>query len=69
MAPPPRRPLWRVLLTGGAVLGFALLGAVILYLVTIPLLWWRDDYCRGSSGKDVTACALYYPSSKKALGQ
>jgi hypothetical protein len=56
---------------GGAVIGFAMLGAFILYLVTIPLLWWRDDYCRSRpSGQDETACALYYPSSKKeAPGQ
>jgi hypothetical protein len=35
--PPPHRSLWRALLAGGAVIGFAMLGAVILYLVTIPL--------------------------------
>ena len=63
--PPPHRSLWRALLAGGAVIGFAMLGAFILYLVTIPLLWLRDDYCHSqSSGQDKTACALYYPRSK-----
>jgi hypothetical protein len=41
--PRPHRPLWQTLLAGGGVIGFALLGAFILYLITIPLLWWRDD--------------------------
>ena len=63
--PPPHRSLWRALLAGGAVIGFAILGAFILYLVTIPLLWLRDDYCHSqSSGQDETVCALYYPRSK-----
>jgi hypothetical protein len=47
--PPPHRPLGRTLLLGGAVIGFAILGAFILYLVTTPLLWWREDYCRSLS--------------------
>lgn len=36
--PPPHRSLWRALLAGGAVIGFAMLGAFIIYLVTLPLL-------------------------------
>jgi hypothetical protein len=24
----------------------AALAAAVLYLVTIPLVWWRDDYCQ-----------------------
>jgi hypothetical protein len=48
------------LLAGGAVICFAALGAVILYLVTVPLLQWRDDYCQSSK----TSCALYYPTPK-----
>jgi len=45
LGPTPHRPLRQTLLLGGAVIGFALVGAFILYLVTILLLWLRDDYC------------------------
>jgi len=63
--PPPHGPLGRSLLLGGAVIGFAMLGAVILYLITVLVLWLRDDYCQSlANGTDKAVCALYYSGSK-----
>jgi len=36
--PPPHRPFGRTLLLGGAVIGFAMLGAFILYLITAVMV-------------------------------
>jgi hypothetical protein len=58
--PPPHAPLGRSLLLGGAVIGFAMRAAVILYLITVLVLWLRDDYCQSlANATDNAACALY----------
>jgi hypothetical protein len=62
----PHRPLWQTLLIGSGLIGLALLGAFILYLATMPLLWWRDDYCHSlSPSQDKAACVLYYPRPRQ----
>jgi hypothetical protein len=62
--PRPNRPLWRTLLGGCGVIGFALLGAFILYLVTVPLVWWRDDYCHSLAPGPDNPAWCYFPAKK-----
>jgi hypothetical protein len=47
-SPPPHRPLARTLTAGAGVVGFAFLGAVILYLATAGLLYLRGNICHGN---------------------
>ena len=45
---PPHRPLGRTLIAGSAVIGLAFLGAVVLYLATVGLLYLRSNICHGN---------------------
>jgi hypothetical protein len=47
-SPPPHRPLGRTLIAAAGVIGFAFLGAVVLYFATASLLYLRSDFCDGS---------------------
>jgi hypothetical protein len=62
--PPPHRSLWRTLIAGAAVIGFAALGAVILYLVTVPLVWWKNDYCLSLRASPDNPAWCYLPFKK-----
>ena len=43
-SPPPHRPLGRTLIAGAGVIGFAFLGAVVLYFATVGLLYLRSNF-------------------------
>jgi len=45
-SPPPHRPLGRTLIAAAGVIGFAFLGAVVLYFATVGLL--SSNFCDGS---------------------
>jgi hypothetical protein len=51
LSPPPHRPLRLTLIAASGVIGLTFLGAVVLYLATVGLLYLRDNFCdgRGSS--------------------
>jgi hypothetical protein len=44
---PQHNPLRKSLAYGAAVIGFAALAAVVLYLATMGLLYLRSDICNG----------------------
>jgi hypothetical protein len=46
--PPPHRPIGRTLTAAAGVIGFAFLGAVVLYFATAGLLHLRSNICHGS---------------------
>jgi hypothetical protein len=45
---PQHNPLRKTLLAGAAVIGFAVLGAVVLYFATVGILYLRSNFCDGS---------------------
>jgi hypothetical protein len=69
VSPPPHRPLRLTLVAATGVIGFAFLGAVVLYLATMGLLYLRDNFCdgRGSSiwCRDANITKLPMPPNPK----
>jgi hypothetical protein len=45
---PQHNPLRKSLAYGAAVMGFAALGAVVLYFATAGILYLRSNFCDGS---------------------
>ena len=45
---PPHRPLRRTLIAGAGIVGFAFLGAVVIYFATAGLLYLRSNICHGN---------------------
>jgi hypothetical protein len=45
--PPPHNPLGRTLIAGAGVIGFAFMGAVVLFFATVGLLYLRRNICHG----------------------
>jgi hypothetical protein len=48
LSPPPHRPLRQTLVAATGVIGFAFLGAVVLYFATVGVLYLRSNFCDGS---------------------
>ena len=69
LSPPPHRPLRLTLVAATGVIGFAFLGAVVLYLATVGVLYLRNSFCDGSRSsiwcRDANNAKLSIPPNPK----
>jgi hypothetical protein len=69
LSPPPHKPLRQTLVAATGVIGFAFLGAVVLYLATVGVLYLRSNLCDGSRSsiwcRDADIAKLPIPPNPK----